>query len=150
SIGAGSCSAGSCTSDGTPIAPFTPRTTPEPVSWQPNDGNGDDMIKSGAGNNTLIRTKPTALDPVFDVGAYSDQIIEAGDGYVEFTATELGQARVCGLSKGDTDDDNSDLDIDFGIRLAAGGNILISESGTWVVPPNGDDVTYSFGDYQSN
>src|SRR5262249_53274247 len=71
--------------------------------------------------------------------------------YVEFTATETNRARVLGLSTGaPPDGDPSDADISFGIRLSAGGNVLISENGILQTPPDGNPnlwfTSYGAGD----
>src|SRR6185295_8535638 len=60
-------------------------------------------------------------------GAASTQSIAAGDGYVEFTATESTTYRMAGLSHGDSDQSFQDIDFAF---YEAGGSLCIYEAST--------------------
>ncbi|HJS58455.1 MAG TPA: hypothetical protein VKA01_10175, partial [Vicinamibacteria bacterium] len=60
-------------------------------------------------------------------GAVSAQSLASGDGYVEFTASETTTFRMLGLSKGDTDQNYTD--VDFAIYPAAGGTLYVYEKG---------------------
>jgi hypothetical protein len=88
-----------------------------------------------SGNNLTM----TAADGWGNAGASSTQSIASGDGYVEFTATNLGETRICGLSNGDTN--QSWQEIDFGIDVTASGDVYVVENGT----VTGPYVTYSAG-----
>lgn len=59
--------------------------------------------------------KTSGCDGCQDAGATSTQQIVAGDGYVEFTASETTTIRGIGLGVGNTD--TSMADIDFAIAL---------------------------------
>src|SRR5262245_35964446 len=78
----------------------------EPVVWT------SAANVSVSGNSLTKTTGGTA----WNAGAASVQVIQAGFGYVEFTATETNTYRACGLSFGDTD--QSDADIDFALELS--------------------------------
>jgi len=141
------CYEDACTNEDDPISGWPdPRRTPEAVVWQDLLPAGT-VSTGGAEGNDLKRDAATSPTPAFDAGADSVQTITKGDGYVEFTATEIDTARVCGLSVGTTDGGETDLDIGFGIRLSGGGHVLIAENGVLVVPPNGDDINFWFADY---
>lgn len=60
-------------------------------------------------------------------GAVSTQSIPAGDGYAEFTANESSTYRMFGLSRGNSDQNYTD--IDFAFYPAAGGQLYIYEAG---------------------
>jgi hypothetical protein len=78
--------ANACTPGGTPDPNFPdPRKLPEPVKWTDQTGTDDN-----AGSNTLTRTAATtgiALSD-YNAGAASEQIIAAGDAWVEFHVPE--------------------------------------------------------------
>jgi hypothetical protein len=89
-----------------------PRRVPEPVDWVSLDG-----VSNSVG--TLTRTAPTT--GVADAGASSNQSIEGGDGYLQFTATETTTARAAGLSFGPAPPGGiAFTDIGFGILLLSG------------------------------
>ncbi|MEK6334072.1 MAG: LamG-like jellyroll fold domain-containing protein [Acidobacteriota bacterium] len=73
--------------------------------------------------NSLTKTAATGWG---NAGAVSTQTIASGDGYVEFTATDTGTNRFCGLSNGDTNQHYTD--VDFGLH-PSGGVIYIYEGG---------------------
>ena len=127
------CLAGACTDAGALRDDFVdPRRDYEFVTWQ-------NLIGAGAAGGTLTRS--AANSGMWDAGATSTEVIAAGDGYVEFTATETNKARVGGLSSGGPPDTQpSFTDIGFGIDLFSDGAVNIFEGGTLVG---------SFGAYQS-
>jgi hypothetical protein len=136
--------AGAC-ADGQPLPDFAdPRRRPAPVVWTNLNG----VATGGAEGNTLVRTAPETPDADgFNAGASSVAIIRRGDAYVEFTAAELGKAKLLGVSSGEADGDPTKDDVDFGMRLTVLGNILISEGGALVEKAPGDPVwgTYVAG-----
>ncbi|HEY8141606.1 MAG TPA: hypothetical protein VIG06_03005, partial [Kofleriaceae bacterium] len=75
--------------------------------------SGDDLTKS-------------ASTSAWDAGAVSLETL-ASDGYVEFTVGAVGERLAAGLSNGDGG--QSFADIDFAIRLGAGGAVQVVESG---------------------
>lgn len=91
-----------------------------------------------ASGNTLTRAGSTSG---WDAGAVSTRAIASGSGYMEFTIGETGTFKMCGLSKGDTDQHNSD--IDFAIYAHANGYLQIYEKGVWVKNP---ERAYQLGD----
>jgi len=64
----------------------------------------------------------------WNAGAISTNTIEAGDGFMEFTATETNTTRIAGLANGDST--QSYEDIEFGIELRSDSIVEIFESGT--------------------
>ena len=123
------------------IPALDPRRKPEPVSWTNLVG----AAPSGPDGSWL--TRPSA--GAGDAGASSAQLITHGEGWVEWKATNVGTARVCGLSYGaDADGNVSFAGVDFGIVLDANGSFGISEGGTRVPGPNGGTVwgSYAAGD----
>ncbi len=132
SYAAGTCFANACIPEGALDNFADPRRVPEPVVWQNLVG----VVTDGPAANSLTRT--LALGP--DAGASSVQTIDHGDGYVEFTITELGTIRVLGLSTGAADADASINDIGFGVRLSAQNNLGIFENGTRV--PDGANADW--------
>jgi alpha-tubulin suppressor-like RCC1 family protein len=60
-------------------------------------------------------------------GASSTVSVGSGDLWMEFSAAETNTDRVAGLSNGDTD--ASDTDVDFAVRLKADGTVGVSEAG---------------------
>jgi hypothetical protein len=143
STNAGTCFEGACNPMGAMLPDSDPRRTPEPVAWR------DLSPGVSAAGNTLTRTAPDS--GLFDEGAAGAQTITHGDGYVEFVASETGQARALGLSPGaPPDGDPSDLDIAFGFRLTAGDSIAITENGLLQHDPNNPDPNdFSWGELQS-
>jgi hypothetical protein len=129
------CVANACTTEGTLRTDFVDqRREHEFVTWQ-------NLIGAGAAGGTLSRSAVTS--GMWDAGATSSEVITAGDGYVEFTASEVDKARVGGLSNGPPPDTApSFTDIDFGIALGVGGSVNIFEHGT----PKGAFGTYVSGD----
>jgi hypothetical protein len=131
-----SCYDNACSDGGTLRPDFVdPRRAQEPVKWI-------DLLGASAAGNDLTRTLPT--DGSFDAGGASAQTITHGDGWVEFEAGENDMGHFIGLSPDvGTDADPSQSDIAFGMRLGAGGNIVIIEDGA---PVGGSVGPYSAGD----
>ena len=75
-----------------------------------------------------------------DSGAATNAAISSGDGFVEFTATELTTWRMVGLSNGDANQNYTD--IDFGLGLGFDDGIHVYEQGTL----RGDFGSYASGD----
>lgn len=89
--------------------------------------------------NTLTKTGAAG----WNAGAVSNQTINSGDGYVEFTASETNLARFCGLGNGDSGQNYTD--IEFAIQLTASdgtNGVWVFESGTL----RGNFGTYVTGD----
>jgi hypothetical protein len=82
----------------------------------------------------------TAAEGWGNAGAISTQQLAAGDGYVEFAASETNTYRLLGLSNGNTDVGYQD--IDFAIDAYAGGLICIYENGVY----KGSYGTFAPGD----
>jgi len=78
--------------------------------------------------------------PGWGSGASSTASLSSGDGYVEFSATEVNTNRMAGLSA--TNANHGIADIDFAIALTSGGNVQVYEHGVLV----GTYGTYAFGD----
>jgi hypothetical protein len=92
------------------------------------------LVGTSATGNNLTKTAGTSA---WDAGAVSTQSIPAGIGYVEITASETSTYRIFGLSNGNTN--ASDVDIDFGMYLFLG-EIRIKEGG--VSRMNGSTPTF--------
>ena len=75
--------------------------------------NGNSLTKTGTGD-------------VWNSGASSNQAITSGDGYVEFTATELSSYRMIALSNGDANQSYEELD--FAFYLGMNGYLFIYEN----------------------
>jgi hypothetical protein len=98
-----------------------PRRHPEPVDWINLDG-------VSATGGTVTRTAPTT--GFADAGASSSQLIAGGDGYLEFTVSEITTARAAGLSSGAPPPGGIEFgDIGFGILLFDTGEIHVIENG---------------------
>lgn len=118
------CFDGACSMAGMLNPDFPdPRRIPEPVEWINLNG-------VTAAGGTLTRTAP--FTGTFDAGASSSQLITAGDGYVEFTATETNTIRIAGLSSGPPPGSLTFNDIGFGIELYNTGEIFVFENGSAV------------------
>jgi PKD repeat protein len=72
-------------------------------------------------------------------GAVSSQSIASGDGYMEFTIVEVPTQRSAGLSNGNTD--VSDADIDFAVHLNGTGSAEVRENEVYK-----RDTPYASGD----
>jgi len=82
------------------------------------------VVGANAAGNSLTKT---LADGWGNAGAVSSRVIPAGDGYVQFTATETNRDRMAGLSKGDSNQHYSD--IDYAVDLTPGGTAWVFESG---------------------
>jgi hypothetical protein len=87
--------------------------------------------------NSLIKTAATGWG---NAGAYSSNSLAAGDGYVEWVATEVTTGRMLGLSVGNVG--NNYTDIDFAIHAKETGALNVYENGGW----KHSGSTYSAGD----
>jgi uncharacterized delta-60 repeat protein len=92
--------------DGNDFTGGTPSNVAQPVVWT-------HVVNATANGNSLTKTGGCAWCD--DAGAVSVQQIASGDGYMEFTASELTTNRAVGLSNGDTD--NTRTDIDFAVMM---------------------------------
>ena len=81
-----------------------------------------------ADGNTLVKT--SGCNGCQDAGATSSRTISSGAGYVEFSAGDTTSQRVIGLSSGNTD--NSEGDIDFGLKFWPGGTVDVRENGSYL------------------
>lgn len=101
------------------------------VSWTNNvgvwDARGDGLYRNSGGN-------------VWNAGAFSNEQIVSGRGYVEWVAGETNTYRMIGL--GNTDSNASYTDIEFAIYNAINGALLVYESGANM----GSFGTYQIGD----
>lgn len=89
-------------------------------------------------SGTVLR-KTAGCDGCADSGAVSWQTIPAGDGYVEFVASETDTSRAIGLSR--TTTNTSTADIDFALLLYGDGSVEVRENGIYQ-----GDTTYVTGD----
>jgi len=104
---------------------------PTDVTWtNPVNVNteGNDISKNSGGSN-------------WNAGAVSTQSISSGNGFAEGTLTANSGGVVFGLSKGDTDQNWTD--IDFGASINANGFLYVLESGSLAFGPGS---TYTSGD----
>ncbi|HEX8185796.1 MAG TPA: fibronectin type III domain-containing protein, partial [Blastocatellia bacterium] len=83
------------------------------------------LVNCSAIDNTVQKT--SGADEADDARATSVQSITSGDGHVEFTASETGKERFCGLNNSN-DIHQSAGDINFAIRLS-GKKAMVSENG---------------------
>jgi hypothetical protein len=74
--------------------------------------------------NSLTKTAGTGWA---NAGAASTKAIASGDGYMEFTATEVNTHRMCGLGNGDTDQNY--IDIDYAVYAQSNGTVAVYEDG---------------------
>ena len=116
-------------------------TVPVTVNSAPGGGAGIqnviwvNSVGCAINGSTLTKTSSSAWG---NAGASSSQIIQSGDGFVEFTANETGLERMTGLSNGDPDQNYTS--IGYGIHLNTGGAFYVCEKGT---------SRGYFGDYRS-
>lgn len=116
-----------CTDAGNPDLAFVdPRVEPEVVEWQRAVG----VTPVGA---DLERTTDCTSNPCrgFDAGAASVQDMHRGDGYVEFSVTELTTNRIAGLTTGfGFADGNVDFSgVSYGLNFFRDSCIYIFERG---------------------
>ena len=97
------------------------------------------QVHAEASGNLLEKT--SGCDGCDDAGASSQQVIDAGDGYVEFTIDEEGTFLLAGLSHGN--DNTSYTDIDFAFRFNGAGWADVLENGVY---QSGGDTPYFPGD----
>ena len=90
-----------------------------------------------ANGNSLTKTAASAWG---NAGAVSLQSLASGDGFVEFTASETTSYRMLGLSKGNADQNYTD--VDFAIYPAPSGALYVYEKGV----STGTFVSYATGD----
>ncbi|MFP5264745.1 MAG: fibronectin type III domain-containing protein, partial [Blastocatellia bacterium] len=83
------------------------------------------MVNCSASENTVQKT--SGADEADDARATSLQSITSGDGQVEFTASETGKERFCGLNNSNDIHRSAD-DINFAIKLS-GKKAMASENG---------------------
>ncbi len=108
-----------------------PEPAPAPA---PIPGTPSTLTWMGKMNLDLVGTALTKIagcDGCQDAGAISAQSIAlGGTGYVEFTTPDAIGQRVIGLSVGNTD--TTEADIDFGLKLWHGGVADVRENGVYV------------------
>ncbi|HVG17797.1 MAG TPA: fibronectin type III domain-containing protein [Blastocatellia bacterium] len=83
------------------------------------------LVNCSANENTVQKT--SGADEADDARATSVQSITSGDGQVEFTASETGKERFCGLNNSNDIHQSAD-DINFAIRLSDK-KAMVSENG---------------------
>ncbi len=109
---------GRATATGTIVNDDTgPTEPPTPVVWT-------SLVGVSANANSLTKTAAAAWGTA---GAVSVQSLASGDGFVEFTASETTTYRMLGLSKGNSDQNYTD--VDFAIYPATGGTLYVYEKG---------------------
>ena len=112
------------------------------------------LISTNAGAQSVVWTnqvhveatgnllqKTSGCDGCDDAGAASQQVIDAGDGYVEFTIDQDGTFLLAGLSHGD--DNTWYTDIDYAFRFNGAGWADVLENGVY---QSGGDTPYYPGD----
>jgi hypothetical protein len=85
------------------------------------------VVGADAIGNTLFGTVPRTQQTCFGSGAHSLATIASGDGFVEFSTNENNRSKAVGLSNGDSN--QSDADIDFAIVLSSSGLVTVKENG---------------------
>jgi hypothetical protein len=120
------------TNSDTGAATYTiPQATTENVIWT----NTFNVTVTG---NSVQKTSGSSA--AWDGGGVSTRAIAGGDGYVEFTATEVDRMRAFGLGYGDSS--RSLSDIEFAILLEANSYFQVYESGV----ARGPRTMYASGD----
>jgi PKD repeat protein len=92
-------------------------TTTANVIWK-------NVVGCSVSGNSLTKTAESLWG---NAGASSTQSLQAGNGYLQFTATETNLERMCGLSN--SDPDQSYISINFAIHLNTGRAFYVYESG---------------------
>ena len=110
------------------IPSIAPPQPPQPVQWT-------NLLGVTVSGTTVTKITESMWG---NAGATSVQSIEAGDGYVEFTALETNEERMCGLSVNTAN--QGWADIAFAAHLNTGGAFYVVESGA---------SRGYFGDYRS-
>jgi hypothetical protein len=108
-----------------------PYVTSQPVVWK-------ELVGVVPDSNNLTKNGGTA--DVWDAGAISTKQIMSGDGYMEFTATEISY-RAGGLGTGNSD--AGLVDLEYGVVTRSTGTFSVIESG---VIPGGAQHSYASGD----
>jgi len=109
------------------VSPGVLKTT-QPVQWT-------SMVGVSASGSSITKTADSMWG---NAGATSTQSIQAGNGYIEFTAAETNEERMCGLSVNTVNQDW--VDVTYAAHLNTGGAFYVVESGA--------SKGY-FGDYRS-
>jgi hypothetical protein len=140
-----------CSDAGALLTTFSdPRIFPEPVIWT----QLTHVATSGTDNNTLTQTVPSVPLGQYQAQAVSQQQLNFGDAYIEFSSGETNLAKLIGFSAISqtcnqcTDSDPSPADITFSVNLADDGNMYVLH-GTTLVPGggvNGSFTPYAPGD----
>jgi hypothetical protein len=124
--------ANGCTTAGMPNDAFMdPRESPEPIFWVNPFG-------VDAPGTDLVRNLPCSVTPCtgFDTGAASAGTATRGDGYVEFSVSELDTNRMIGLTRdyGFNDHEYGFTTVEFGIDFYRDGCYYVFESGARPMP----------------
>jgi endonuclease/exonuclease/phosphatase family metal-dependent hydrolase len=114
------------------IAGATP-SGPEPIVWT----GLTRVTPIGTNNNGLKKT--SGSNGSYDAGAYSQQSIASGDGYLEFTASNTTSDAVIGLTTGDGS--GTGASFPWGIHLSTVGIAEVRENGGYKT-----DTVYAAGD----
>jgi len=116
--------------------------TAEPGSGsEPQNVTWTNVAGVSASGNSLAKTAATGWG---NAGAVSTQALVSGDGWVEFTVTELNTYRMVGLSNGDSTQDGTDIDFALMTNCDDPGNLKVRITEAGVV--RGDFGTFTTGD----
>ena len=102
----------------------------QPVTWT-------DGVNVSISSNTLTKNVSTSG---WNAGAVSLQTLDFGDGYVEATIAQDNINMIFGLSKGNTDENYTD--IDFALYVHSSGQIFVFDNGANLAAP----TSYASGD----
>src|SRR5262245_52398150 len=122
-----------------PTPPPTPSPKPNPTPTSPLGAQA--VLWTNIVNATLTGTtleKTAGCDGCAST-AISQQAITSGNGYLEFTASEMTKERLVGLLRSDRA--SGAFDIDYAISLGANGGMAIRERGQYRM-----DMRYQTGD----
>ena len=115
--------------------------TPMPQGGSSENVIWTNMVGVSAAGNSLTKT---AANGWGNAGAVSTQTLVSGDGYLEFTVTELNTYRTIGLSNGDSSQDWTDVDFAMMTNCDDPGNLKVRITEAGVV--RGDFGTFTTGD----
>ena len=127
------CYTNACSSSGTANTSFVdPRRKQEPVIWVEQNGTN-----GGSSGNNIQRT--AGRSGSFDAGAYSQQSITRGDGWVEFQVSDNTKQYAVGFS-GTPANHETLQDFVYALGLNADGTLVVYEGGGF--QPAGTVGTY--------
>jgi RHS repeat-associated protein len=116
----------------------------EVEAWSTSAGGGSQNVSWGSAVGVSINgssLSKTSADAWANAGASSTESIASGDGYLELTASETNSYRMIGLSKGDTNQDWTDIDFAAYLNF---NSLCVYESGVdrgcWGTFATGDTI----------